>query len=103
MYSTTKSPTVFTGDKPAQLLKVSIETKNVMTNIKALAIRRSQTDLCVPSSYSWNPTNPLINKQAVKAEVKPFWTAVNHGYAPFPGGITPESKMSDMKVNSMYR
>jgi hypothetical protein len=72
-----------------------------MINIAKLTVRSSQTDNVVPSSYSWNPTNPLMSKHTHSADVRPFCTAAKYGYAPLPGGMTPESRMSDAEVNSM--
>ena len=100
-YSTTNKPTVLVGPIPAHSLKVARETKNVIANMTKLTPRSSQTDKVVPSSYNWKPTNPLMSKQAVSADVMPFCTAVKYAYAPFPGGITPESRMSDTKDNNM--
>ena len=96
-------PTVCVGPRPAHDLNVASETKPVMINIAKLTVRRSQTDNVVPSSYNWNPTNPLISKHAHSADVRPFCAAVKYGYGPLPGGMTPESRMSENAVNSMYR
>jgi hypothetical protein len=82
-------------------LKVASEIKPVMTNMAKLTVRRSHTDNVVPSSYSWNPTNPLMSKQAHSADVRPFCTAAKYGYALLPGGMTPESRTSEKAVNSM--
>lgn len=100
-YSTTKRPTVLVGPSPAQLLKVKSETAPEMTNMPTEERRISQTDVVVPSSYSWKPTNPLIRRHAHSAEVKPFCAAVKYGKAPEPGGMTPESRMSDVIVSIM--
>jgi hypothetical protein len=100
-YSTTNRPIVCVGPRPAHDLKVANETKPVMTNIAKLIVRRSQTDNVVPSSYSWNPTNPLMSKHTQSADVRPFCTAAKYGYALLPGGMTPESRMSEAKDSSM--
>jgi len=72
-----------------------------MINIAKVMDRRSQTDKVVPSSYSWNPTKPLMSKHTQSADVRPFCTAAKYGYAALPGGMTPESRMSDANVKSM--
>ena len=94
-------PTVCVGPSPAHDLKVASEIKPVMRNIAKLTVRRSQTDNVVPSSYSWNPTNPLMSKHTHSADVRPFCAAAKYANAPLPGGMTPESRMSEKKVNSM--
>lgn len=100
-YNTTKSPVVLVGPSPAQDLKVANETRPVIMNMAKLVIRTSHTDNVVPSSYNWKPTNPLIKRQTQSADVRPFWTAAKYGYGAVPGGTTPESRMSDAKVNIM--
>lgn len=89
------------GPRPAHDLNVASETKPVMMNIAKLTVRRSQTDIVVPSSYNWNPTNPLMRRETQRAETRPLCTAAKYGYAPLPGGTTPESRTSDAKVRSM--
>jgi len=103
MYNTTNKPTVWVGPKPAQSLKVARETKPlIMKNAKEI-VRRSHTDNFVPSSYNWNPTKPLMSKQTHSADVRPDWTATKYGSGDEPGGMTPESRQSEQKVNAMYR
>lgn len=96
-----KRPIVCVGPRPAHVLNVASETNPVIMNMAKLTLRSSQTDNVVPSSYSWKPTNPLMSKQTQRADVRPFCTAAKYGYAPFPGGMTPESRMRDMKDRSM--
>ncbi len=74
-YSTTNSPRVFVGPKPALFLNVKIDMAPVRINMPIDELRNSQTDCLVPSSYSWKPTKPLINRQVHSAEVNPFCTA----------------------------
>jgi hypothetical protein len=101
MYNTTKSPVVFCGPSPAHPLKVRSETAPETKNIPIELSRRSQTDNVVPSSYSWNPTKPLIRRQVHKADIKPFWAETKYGYTEVPGGMTPESRMREKTVKAM--
>lgn len=64
---------------PAQFLKVKSETAPLTTNMASEQSRSSQTESVVPSSYSWKPTKPLINKQVQSAETRPFCTAAKYG------------------------
>ena len=41
-----------------------------------------QIDSGVPSSYNWNPTNPLISKQVTNALLNPFWMLTKYGNGP---------------------
>jgi len=101
-YNMMNIPIVFVGPRPAQVLNVASDTSPVMRKKAKLIDRRSQTDRVVPSSYSWKPTNPLMSKQTQSADESPFCIAAKYGYVPLPGGITPESSMSDTNDRSMY-
>lgn len=74
-YRTTKRPMVLVGPRPAQLLNVASETRNVMTKKAKEMLRRSQTESVVPSSYSWNPTKPLMSRHTHNADARPACTA----------------------------
>lgn len=91
-------PMGFLASRPAQFLKVSREMAPPTMNMAREVKRSSQTDRVVPSSYSWKPTKPLINKLVQRAETRPFWAAAKYGYAAEPGGATPASRMSDTMV-----
>jgi hypothetical protein len=91
-------PMGFFALRPAQFLKVRSETAPLTTNMASEQSRRSQTERVVPSSYSWNPTKPLINRQVQRADTRPFCTAAKYGYGAEPGAVTPASRMSDMTV-----
>jgi len=80
---------------------VARETRKVMMKKAREMPRRSQTESAVPSSYSWNPTKPLMRRQTQRADVRPACTAAKYAYGSDPGGTTPESIHSDMKVSSM--
>lgn len=40
--------------------------------------KRTQSDIGVPSSANWNPTNPFARRIQKMEQMKPTWTAVNH-------------------------
>ena len=58
-----------------------------------------QTLKNVPSSYNWKPTKPAIMREMQVAEARPFCMATNQGYAPEPGGTTPQSTSSETMVS----
>jgi hypothetical protein len=103
MYNTTNKPTVWVGPRPAQSLNVAREMKPLIMKKARDILRMSHTDNVVPSSYSWNPTKPLMSKQTHRADARPDCTATKYGYGDEPGGMTPESRQSEQKVKAMYR
>lgn len=71
-YNTTNKPVVFWGPIEPHDLKVASDITNERANIAAEGTRINHTERAVPSSYSWNPTNPLTRRQVHSADIKPF-------------------------------
>lgn len=100
-YNTTNSPTVLVGPRPAQLLNVAKDTRKEMAKATRHDSLNIHSDSGVPSSYSWKPTKPLIIRQVIRADERPFCTATKYGKGSEPGGTTPASTHRDMNVRSM--